>query len=123
MGDRVQYKNAKTIGKKLEPNFWPRKTFVTIAAINEKNNTCHLRTQKGKLLRYRAGNAVRSYHFDFIRPFRPTVVSEAEEVVSEEEEVEVEPNVQPRRSGTKRKRGSVDALCSDVSSFHPSWWG
>lgn len=117
MGDRVQYKNAKTIGRKLEPNFWPRKTFVTIAAINEKNNTCHLRTQKGKLLRYRAGNAVRSYHFDFIRPFRPTVVSE-------EEEVEVEPNVQPPRSGTKRKRGSVDALlCSDVSSFDPSWWG
>ena len=65
----------------------------------------------------RAGNAIRSWHFDFIRSFRPIVV------VYKAEEVEVEPNIEPRRDGTKRKRDSVDALCSDVDRFDPSWWG
>lgn len=120
VGDRVQYKNSKKIGRKFEPPYYPAKDFYLIAKINERTNTCHLKTKKGRLLVHRAGGAVRSWHFDFLRKFTPVVsdaiFSEAEEGVAEVEEI-----IQHR--SRKRKRKSVGALCSDVNTFPASWWG
>lgn len=121
IGDRVQYKNTKKIGRKMQPPYYPAKSFLLIAKINKKTNTCNLKTRKGKLLTHRSGGAVRSWHFDFIRSFKPTVV---DEIVSEDED-EVAPFVpiKIRQRSKKRQRvHSGEALCSDINSFDPSWF-